>query len=106
MSPECLAHLFFKRLSSGPETCFRYTEAMTDKIEQGDKIMHRVVIGVALAATGLFGQEETPDHRLRTSTAVLHEIVTAPDRGIPKELLSKAQCVVIVPELKKAAFLF
>ena len=67
--------------------------------------MRSVVICVALAATGLFGQEETPDHRLRTATAVLHEIVTAPDRGIPKELLSKAQCIVIVPELKKAAFL-
>jgi len=40
---------------------------------------------------------------LRTSAAVLHEIVTAPDSAIPKELLSKAQCVVIVPELKKAA---
>src|SRR6266404_5911719 len=67
--------------------------------------MRRVAICAALAGTALFGQEETPDHRLRTATAVLHEIVTAPDRGIPKELLSKAQCVVIVPELKKAAFL-
>ncbi len=67
--------------------------------------MRRVAICAALAGTALFGQEETPDHRLRTSAAVLHEIVTAPDSGIPKELLSKAQCVVIVPELKKAAFL-
>src|SRR5712664_1584378 len=68
--------------------------------------MRRVTICGVLAATALLGQEETPDHRLRTSTAVLHEIVTAPDRGIPKELLSKAQCVVIVPGLKKAAFVF
>jgi lipid-binding SYLF domain-containing protein len=67
--------------------------------------MRKVVTCVVLAATALFGQEETPDHRLRTSAAVLHEIVTAPDSAIPKELLSKAQCVVIVPELKKAAFL-
>ncbi len=66
--------------------------------------MRRVVIFVALAATGLYGQEDTPDHRLRTSTAVLHEILSAPDKGIPKELLEKAQCVVIVPGLKKAAF--
>lgn len=66
--------------------------------------MHRVVIFVALAATALYGQEDTPDHRLRTSTAVLHEIMSAPDKGIPKDLLDKAQCVVIVPGLKKAAF--
>ena len=67
--------------------------------------MRKLVFCVALAATALYGQEETPDHRLRTSTAVLHEIMSAPDKGIPKDLLSKAQCVVIVPGLKKAAFL-
>jgi lipid-binding SYLF domain-containing protein len=32
--------------------------------------------------------------------------MSAPDRGIPKDLLAKAQCVVIVPGLKKAAFVF
>jgi len=66
--------------------------------------MRRLALFVALAAPTLFSQEETPDHRLRTSTAVLHEIMSAPDRGIPSDLLDKAQCVVIVPGLKKAAF--
>ena len=32
--------------------------------------------------------------------------MAAPDRGIPRDLLEKAQCVVIVPGLKKAAFMF
>jgi lipid-binding SYLF domain-containing protein len=68
--------------------------------------MPKVVIVFAVAVTKLYGQEETPDHRLRTSTDVLHEIMSAPDKGIPKDLLSKAQCVVIVPGLKKAAFVF
>jgi lipid-binding SYLF domain-containing protein len=31
--------------------------------------------------------------------------MSAPDKGIPNDLLDKAQCVVIVPELKKAAFI-
>ena len=39
-----------------------------------------------LAATSLYSQEETPDHRLRTSTAAFHEIMSAPDKGIPKDL--------------------
>src|SRR5260370_25858304 len=77
---------------------------MNDKLRTGRRIMRKLFFCVALAATALYGQEETPDHRLRTSTAVLHEIVSAPDKGIPKDLLSKAQCVVIVPGLKKAAF--
>jgi lipid-binding SYLF domain-containing protein len=76
---------------------------MNDKLRIRRRIMYRLATCVALAATALLGQEETPDHRLRTSTAVLHEITTAPDRGIPKDLLEKAECVVIVPGLKKAA---
>jgi SH3 domain-containing YSC84-like protein 1 len=66
----------------------------------------RLVLLAALAATALYSQEETPDHRLRTSTAVLHDVMSSPDKGIPKDLLSKAHCVVIVPGLKKAAFVF
>src|SRR5258707_570026 len=53
----------------------------------------------------LHGQEQRPDERLRPATAVLHEILSAPDKGIPQDLLAKAQCVMIVPGLKKAAFL-
>jgi SH3 domain-containing YSC84-like protein 1 len=78
---------------------------MNDKLEEGkEKIMRKVVLFVALAATAVYSQEATPDHRLRTSTAVLREIMSAPDRGIPTDLLAKARCVVIVPGLKKAAF--
>ena len=62
-----------------------------------------LIIGLALGV--LHGQERTPDQRLRTATAVLHEILSAPDRGIPEDLLSKAECVMIVPGLKKAAFI-
>src|SRR5438105_9041594 len=69
------------------------------------RIMRRFALFLALAAPVLYSQEETPDHRLRTSAAVLHEILSAPDKGIPDDLLAKAQCVVIVPELKKAAFI-
>lgn len=37
--------------------------------------------------------------RLRYSTKL-----ATPDKGIPQDLLSRAHCVVIVPSLKKAAF--
>jgi len=42
---------------------------------------------------------------LRDATTVLHEILSAPDKGIPEDLLARAQCVIIVPGLKKGAFL-
>jgi lipid-binding SYLF domain-containing protein len=50
-------------------------------------------------------QEETPDKRLRRSTEVLHEIMATPDKAIPRGLLNRAECVAVVPEMKKAAFL-
>jgi SH3 domain-containing YSC84-like protein 1 len=62
--------------------------------------------GAALLATGLWAQEETPDHRLRASADVLHDMLGAPDKGIPRDLLEKSQCVIIVPGLKKAGFIF
>jgi lipid-binding SYLF domain-containing protein len=42
--------------------------------------------------------------RLDDSASLFAEIMSTPDRAIPQELLERAQCVVIVPELKKAAF--
>src|SRR5580692_7011124 len=59
-----------------------------------------------LAASALLtAQEETPDKRLRNSAATFQEIMAAPDRAIPRNLLERAQCIVIVPGMKKAAFL-
>jgi lipid-binding SYLF domain-containing protein len=67
--------------------------------------MFRTFLIMGLALGVLHGQEQAPDERLRTATTVLHEILSAPDKGIPQDLLAKAQCVMIVPGLKKAAFL-
>ncbi|MBZ5622377.1 MAG: lipid-binding SYLF domain-containing protein [Acidobacteriia bacterium] len=41
---------------------------------------------------------------LGEATSVFSEIMATPDKGIPQDLLEKAQCVMIVPGLKKAAF--
>jgi lipid-binding SYLF domain-containing protein len=43
--------------------------------------------------------------RLADAAVVLREIMATPDQAIPMELLAKAQCVVIVPGLKKGGFI-
>jgi lipid-binding SYLF domain-containing protein len=43
--------------------------------------------------------------RLEDAATVFHEIMATPDKGIPRDLLAKAQCAVIVPGLKKGAFI-
>jgi len=42
--------------------------------------------------------------RLDDSAALFSEVMGAPDKSIPQDLLGKAACVVLVPGLKKGAF--
>jgi SH3 domain-containing YSC84-like protein 1 len=44
--------------------------------------------------------------RIDEATTVLEEIHAAPDKDVPKDLWDGASCVVIIPGLKKAAFVF
>src|SRR6266550_5914295 len=43
--------------------------------------------------------------RLQKSEDVLKEIMDAPDKGIPEEVLNDAKCIVVVPHLIKAGFI-
>ena len=51
----------------------------------------------------LVAQQKEQD-RLRESNTVMKEILGTPDKGIPRDLLNKAECVVVFPSVKKAAF--
>jgi lipid-binding SYLF domain-containing protein len=53
---------------------------------------------------GLASAAEATD-RLKDATEALKEVMGIPDNSIPQDLLSKAQCVIIVPDLKKGAFI-
>ena len=43
--------------------------------------------------------------RLANAGVVLEEIINVPD-NIPQELLEKAECIIVFPSVKKAAFIF
>jgi SH3 domain-containing YSC84-like protein 1 len=66
----------------------------------------RFIMVAALALTPLLAKDNEPVTRLDESAAVFSEIMAAPDKGIPQDLLEKAHCIVIVPDLKAAAFVF
>lgn len=42
--------------------------------------------------------------RIQEATEVLDQIHATPDKDVPQELWEKAQCVIVIPSLKKAAF--
>src|ERR1019366_2597414 len=66
----------------------------------------RLFLVTTLALTPILAKNSEPVQRLDEAAAVFSEIMAAPDKGIPQELLENAHCIVIVPDLKTAAFVF
>jgi lipid-binding SYLF domain-containing protein len=72
--------------------------------------MKRAITFVALLSMTSIGwagtnREATTD-RLDHAGRVLHEIMDAPDKGIPEEVLEHAKCIAVVPHLLKGGFVF
>jgi len=59
-------------------------------------------VSICLGA-GAAGAESTRE-RLNDAATLFTEIMATPDRSIPQDLLQKASCIVLVPGVKKAAF--
>src|SRR5262245_37923213 len=64
-----------------------------------------VCLSTAVLCVGLSYASESAAARLKSSAEVLTEIMATPDKGIPQDLLEKSECIVIVPGMKKAAFI-
>ncbi|MGA9463605.1 MAG: lipid-binding SYLF domain-containing protein [Terracidiphilus sp.] len=62
-------------------------------------------LGAASAAWAESDREATAN-RLDHAGRVLHEIMAAPDSGIPEEVLEHAKCLAVVPHLLKGGFVF
>jgi len=65
-----------------------------------------VLVMLAASLLPLFGEEKQmkENDRIAASATVMKEILGMPE-GIPKDLLNKAECIVIYPSVKKAAFI-
>src|SRR5262245_14434394 len=60
---------------------------------------------LCLASVAHASSQNTPAARLGAAATVLEEIMQAPDKSIPQDLLDHAHAIVIVPGLKKGAFI-
>jgi len=70
--------------------------------------MRTLVASVAalLMSATAFGQLKQGDiEKLNEATGVLGELRNTAEGGIPDSLFSKAHCVVVIPDLKKAGFI-
>jgi lipid-binding SYLF domain-containing protein len=64
-----------------------------------------MILAATLAIAPLLAKDNEPAKRLDEAAAVFSEIMAAPDKGIPQEMLEHAHCIVIVPDLKTGAFI-
>ncbi|MGA2273430.1 MAG: lipid-binding SYLF domain-containing protein [Bryobacteraceae bacterium] len=64
------------------------------------------VAGSMSAVAFAADREVKVDDRLDASADALTDMMRAADKGIPQDLIDKAKCVVVVPGMKKAGFIF
>jgi len=69
------------------------------------KLILAAVVAFTPLMAPLMAKDNEPAQRLDAAAAVFSEVMAAPDKGIPQEMLEHAHCIVIVPELKTAAFI-
>src|SRR5678815_1937380 len=81
--------------------------AGNNDLTKGDPTLMRAFVSLltlmAVSVTLLAGDDaENERERLESSASVLEEILNIPD-AVPKDLLNKAECVAIMPSVKKFA---
>jgi lipid-binding SYLF domain-containing protein len=77
--------------------------------EKGSVWMKKYVLALLTLSLGTFAfagsaEQDTPA-RLQAAGTVLNEIMAAPDKGIPDEVLNDAKCIAVVPNMAKGAFI-
>ena len=73
------------------------------------KKMMLAVAVLSLASTSWAGDKDSKQsdtERLDKAGAVLKEVMAAPDKGIPQEVLEHAKCIAVVPHMVKGGFVF
>jgi SH3 domain-containing YSC84-like protein 1 len=69
-------------------------------------MMKKLVAGVIVAlilSIAVFADDEREEDRVKDAGVVMKEVLNIPD-DIPQDLLDKAECVIILPSVKKGAF--
>src|SRR5437867_11175434 len=69
-------------------------------------VLALVLLGLAASAFAGDDTDNKAADRVKAAATVLEEIQSAPDTGIPDEVMGSAECVAVVPSMLKAGFVF
>lgn len=68
----------------------------------------KFIVAALLTVAGTFGASDSQPEalkRIHEASVVFNEVMSGKDSGIPKDLLDRAHCAVIIPGLKQGAFI-
>ncbi|KRE96618.1 hypothetical protein ASG87_16665 [Frateuria sp. Soil773] len=65
-----------------------------------------LVVALALLPLAAVQAEDPPLVRAKNSVRVLNEIMQAPDKAVPQDLLRDAKAIAVIPDMIKAGFIF
>lgn len=63
------------------------------------------LLTISCLTVGVMYAQSDSEKRLNEAIEVMNDIMGTPDKAIPQDLLNKGECIVIVPGLKKGAFI-
>jgi lipid-binding SYLF domain-containing protein len=68
------------------------------------RLMALAISVVGLCSVSWAAEKDKTNERLDDAADLFNEIMGAPDKSIPQDLLNKSSCIVLVPGLKKGGF--
>src|SRR5690242_16887999 len=69
-------------------------------------VIYALAVGLVAGSTASAAPlKSSAAERVTEAATTLREIHAVPDKDIPQELWEKAACVIVIPSLKKAAFI-
>jgi len=68
--------------------------------------MKRSLLAALVLTSSLLSAASDVEKRLDAAAQAFKEVMGIPDKSIPQDLLNRASCIVIIPDLKKGAFIF
>src|SRR3954468_24616891 len=69
------------------------------------RIAALALVSCSLTATTVFAELSTGEQKRLTDAAGVVSAIRNTDNGIPEDLWDKAACVIVIPDMKKAAFI-
>ncbi len=93
-------------MTSTRKICFGQLPGLPQQFLRRSSLFIVLCLGVVwLVPVSAQEPESSPDKRLRNATLSFREVMHEPDKGIPLDLFDKSRCIVIIPGVKKAAFI-